>query len=89
MRYREQRAGTAAGRWIECTWCLETEAPVHAYPVPPDGCVDIIYARATGAQVVGAMTVERRFDLPAALAPARAREIASTAQRMIARQKTA
>ena len=65
MRYREQLAETPAGRRMECSWSLETVAPVHAYRVPPDGCVDIVYARETGAHVVGAMTVERRFDLAA------------------------
>jgi AraC-like DNA-binding protein len=31
----------------------------------PDGCIDIVHARETGAQVVGTMTRERRFDLAA------------------------
>jgi hypothetical protein len=39
--------------------------------------------------VITMLEVRRRFDHPAALASARAREIAATAQRMIARQKTA
>jgi hypothetical protein len=38
--------------------------------------------------VITMLEVRRRFDLPAALATARAREITATAQRMIARQKT-
>ncbi len=38
--------------------------------------------------VVTMLEVRRRFDISAALASARAREIAATAQRMIARQKT-
>ena len=65
MRYREQLPETRMGRWIECTWSVETAAPVHAYPVRPDGCIDIVYARESGAQVVGAMPAERRFDLAA------------------------
>jgi AraC-like DNA-binding protein len=65
MQYREQLPGTPLGRWIECTWSLETAAPVHAYPVRPDGCIDIVYARESGAQVVGTMTAERRFRLAA------------------------
>jgi AraC-like DNA-binding protein len=65
MQYREQLPGTPTGRWIECTWSLETAAVVHAYPVRPDGCIDIVYARESGARVVGAMTAERRFRLPA------------------------
>jgi hypothetical protein len=39
--------------------------------------------------IITMLEVRRRFDLPAALCTARAREIAATAQRMIARQKTA
>jgi hypothetical protein len=39
--------------------------------------------------VITMLEVRRRFDLPAALCSARAREIAATAQRMIARRKTA
>ena len=38
--------------------------------------------------VITMLEVRRRFDLPAALCTTRAREIAATAQRMIARQKT-
>ena len=53
------------GRWIECTWWLETATAVRAYAVRPDGCIDIVYARESGAQVVGAMTAERRIDLAA------------------------
>jgi hypothetical protein len=39
--------------------------------------------------VITMLEVRRRFELPAALCTARAREIAATAQRMIARRKTA
>jgi hypothetical protein len=39
--------------------------------------------------IITMLEVRRRFDIPAALCSARAREIAATAQRMIARQKTA
>jgi hypothetical protein len=39
--------------------------------------------------VITMLEVRRRFEIPAALCSARAREIASTAQRMIARRKTA
>jgi hypothetical protein len=41
------------------------------------------------ADVITMLEVRRRFEIPAALCAARAREIAATAQRMIARQKTA
>jgi hypothetical protein len=39
--------------------------------------------------VITMLEVRRRFEIPAALCSARAREIAATGQRMIARQKTA
>jgi hypothetical protein len=39
--------------------------------------------------IITMLEVRRRFETPAALCSARAREIAATAQRMIARQKTA
>lgn len=39
--------------------------------------------------VITMLEVRRRFEIPAALCSARAREIAATAQRMIARQKSA
>jgi hypothetical protein len=39
--------------------------------------------------IITMLEVRRRFDIPAALCSARAREIAATAQRMIARRKTA
>jgi hypothetical protein len=39
--------------------------------------------------VITMLEVRRRFEIPAAIAGARAREIAATAQRMIARRKTA
>jgi hypothetical protein len=39
--------------------------------------------------VITMLEVRRRFEIPAALCKARAREIAATAQRMIARRKTA
>ena len=57
--------------------------------------VDVASARlwlAEGIPIVDVITmleVRRRFDLPAAIAGARAREIAATAQHMIARRKTA
>jgi hypothetical protein len=39
--------------------------------------------------VITMLELRRRFEIPAALCSARAREIAATAQRMIARRKTA
>jgi hypothetical protein len=56
---------------------------------------DIASARQSflvGAPIDDAITIlidRRRFELPAALCSARAREIAATAQRMVARRKFA
>lgn len=63
--YREQPPDPRLAPWVECTWSLHVDQPVQSYPVRPDGCLDLICASATGLQVVGAMTAERRFDLAA------------------------
>jgi AraC-like DNA-binding protein len=65
MIYRERPPDLRLARWVECSWTLQCDQPFPAYPVRPDGCLDLIYAPANGAQAVGAMTTERRFDLPA------------------------
>ena len=63
MPYSEGAANPALSRWVECVWSLEADKPVRGYPVRPDGCIDILYSPSGGLSVVGAMTVERRFDL--------------------------
>ena len=65
MAYREQAVGDGLARWVECIWSMETAEPVTGYPVRPDGCIDIVYSPHFGLQVVGTMTVERRFDFDA------------------------
>jgi AraC-like DNA-binding protein len=60
--YEEQPAHGALARWVECTWSVETDVPVRAHAVRPDGCLDVLYS-ATGLQVVGAMTAEQRYHL--------------------------
>jgi hypothetical protein len=45
--------------------------------------------RAPVDDVITMLVDRRRFELPAARCSARAREIATTAQRMVARRKTA
>jgi AraC-like DNA-binding protein len=62
--YREQTAPAALVRWMECSWCVAAENSATIYPVPPDGCVDLVYSQPEGLRVIGAMTVEQRFDLP-------------------------
>jgi AraC-like DNA-binding protein len=61
--YREFRPPNALTRWVECSWCIQPAVAVNGYPVRPDGCVDLFYSRASGVQVIGTMTAERRFDL--------------------------
>lgn len=63
--YRERAVGRSLASWLECGWRVETREPVASYAVRPDGCLDILYSREEGLRVVGAMTAERRLDLPA------------------------
>jgi len=62
--YREQAPGGPLARWVECAWLLEAGEGVPEHRVAPDGCVDILYDREQGLRVVGAMTVEQRFQFP-------------------------
>jgi AraC-like DNA-binding protein len=50
---------------VECLWIGSAAEPILARPVRPDGCIDIVYSRENGLQVVGAMTVQRCFDMAA------------------------
>lgn len=59
--YREAPASGSLSSWVECAWSFETGSAVEGR-VPPDGCVDIIYDRDSGLRVIGAMTVEQRYD---------------------------
>jgi len=43
---------------------MSNDAPIEDYPVRPDGCLDLLYSPDQGLRVVGAMTTERRYDLP-------------------------
>lgn len=62
--YREQSVSAVLAPWVECVWNLESRTPLLGHRVPPDGCLDIIYDRASGLRVIGAMTREQRFDYP-------------------------
>jgi AraC-like DNA-binding protein len=64
--YREQAPPPSLAPWIECFWTLEAASPIPGYAVPPDGCLDIVFSQAEGLRAIGAMTAERRYDLPAA-----------------------
>jgi len=63
--YREHYPDVRLVPWVECVWTSHCEAPVLDYPVRPDGCLDVLYEPGRGLRVVGAMTVEQRFDLAA------------------------
>lgn len=62
--YREHAPPASLAPCIECAWILESNSPIEAHRVPPDGCLDIIYDRASGLRAIGAMTREQRFDYP-------------------------
>lgn len=66
--YCEKAPPAPLSCWVECGWFLESAVAVGEHRVPPDGCVDILYDREHGLRVVGAMTVEQRFDFPAGAA---------------------
>jgi AraC-like DNA-binding protein len=63
--YREHAAPPAVARTVECSWDVRSPDYLQGFSVMPDGCLDIIYTRDNGLQAIGAMTFERRFDLPA------------------------
>ncbi len=64
-RYREHAPPERLLPSVESFWSLESGEEVPEYPVLPDGCVDIVYSRSVGPQVVGAMTSVKRFTLQA------------------------
>jgi AraC-like DNA-binding protein len=64
--YREQAAPPSLAPWVECFWTLEAASPIPGYAVAPDGCLDIVFSQAQGLRVIGTMTAERRYNLPAA-----------------------
>lgn len=63
--YREQPPPAALAPWVECLWSVDLPAGTPPYAVPPDGCLDIVYSSDAGLRAIGAMTTERRYDLPA------------------------
>lgn len=63
--YREQAPRVGLARWVECCWSIDYPAGANGHAVLPDGCLDILYSREEGARVVGAMTMEQRFDFAA------------------------
>jgi len=59
--YREHLPAPALARWVECFWQVSRDAPATEWPVPPDGCLDIVYSPSLGLRAIGTMTVEQRF----------------------------
>ena len=65
ISYLEQSPAPALSGWVECLWCVESSDPVVRYPVPPDGCLDIVYSPGQGLRAVGTMTMEQSFRFDA------------------------
>jgi len=63
--YREFRPPPHLAAWVECLWSVDAAVMVPDYGVAPDGCLDMVYSPGGGLRAVGAMTRERRFELPA------------------------
>ena len=63
MQYQEYDAGTLAP-FAECFWQGDTSAHGPLHPIPPDGCIDIVFWPEGGLRVVGTMTTMQRAALP-------------------------
>jgi len=66
-RYSEYPVPDRLAPYVECLWTLEADQPIAAYPVLPDGCVDIVFSARNGqqAQVIGTMTHAQKFSFSA------------------------
>ncbi len=66
--YLEQLPSPPLSRWLECGWFMQSAGVVQGHPVPPDGCIDIVYERGSdqgsGLRAIGTMTKQQRFDYP-------------------------
>lgn len=63
MSYREHAPPPALVPWLACTWERHAVDAVTTR-VLPDGCIDIIWTRGAGTQVVGANTTAFLVSLP-------------------------
>jgi AraC-like DNA-binding protein len=63
LRYQEFGPG-ALGAFAECFWRGGTAAGVSAYPIPPDGCMDIVFWPEGGLRIIGTMTSLQTPELP-------------------------
>ncbi len=72
MSYLEHAPPPILAPWLECLWERHDQAgpPVR---VLPDGCIDIVFTEATGAQVVGANTTAFLVPIAGAIHVAGAR----------------
>ena len=61
--YEEFDAG-ALEPFAECFWRGDTTAGASSYPIPPDGCMDIVFWPEGGLRVVGTMTTQQTAELP-------------------------
>ena len=61
--YTERKPDRAVERLVECTWSVEADHAIDAFPVRPDGCMDLLYSPSDGLEVVGTMTVEQHYEL--------------------------
>ena len=64
MLYREKAPAAPLKHLIECLWSIKVQRETSNY-VSPDGCVDLAYSPSLGCRIVGAMTREQVFVLPA------------------------
>jgi AraC-like DNA-binding protein len=61
--YQEFGAGGLAP-FAECFWSGDTVSGVTSDPIPPDGCMDIVFWPEGGLRVVGTMTTQQTVALP-------------------------
>ncbi len=56
MRYAELAPSAALRPFVETFWTIDGAVGDGGHRVLPDGCMDLVFDRAEGARVVGAMT---------------------------------
>ena len=52
MSYREHPAPALLSPWLECLWERTADA-AERVRVLPDGCIDVVWTRGSGPQLVG------------------------------------
>jgi AraC-like DNA-binding protein len=61
--YRKYSPPAALARFAECLWRVESGDAAVAYPVLPDGCLDIVFWAEGGLRAVGTMTTRLEVNL--------------------------